>query len=55
MRVFLEAVPKESGCMQFTPKPKGSDMCECGHSLYSHYMCGSPQESRCLLCKVVSK
>lgn len=22
--------------------------CECGHGLYWHYMCGLPQESRCL-------
>jgi hypothetical protein len=47
----IDAVPKESGCMRFRPHPTGSTNCECSHSLYSHYMCGSPEESKCLVCK----
>jgi hypothetical protein len=50
---MIDRVPKESGCMSFTPKTPGSDECRCGHTLYQHYMCGSPEESRCLVCRVV--
>jgi hypothetical protein len=51
-KMRIDAVPRESGCMQFTPTrgPIGSDKCRCGHSLYEHYMCGDPRESRCLIC-----
>lgn len=38
--------------MSFTPKTPGSDKCKCGHVLTQHYMCGSPGESRCLVCRV---
>ena len=27
-----------------------SEICVCGHDLYSHYMCGLPENSRCLFC-----
>ena len=51
MRFILEAVPRESGCMSFTPDVAGSIRCKCGHTLYDHYMCGSPEESRCRVCR----
>lgn len=54
MRAMFDAVPKQSLCMQFTPYLVGSDMCKCGHTLYQHYMCGIPSESRCLVCRKIT-
>ena len=47
------ALPKgvTAPCMQFSPKVSGSDECKCGHSLFSHYMCGAPQDSYCMACR----
>lgn len=46
------AVPNQSRCMRFTPETPGAINCKCGHTLYAHYMCGIPEESRCLACRV---
>lgn len=30
---------------------KSGPMCECGHGMYGHYMCGAPSEMPCYTCK----
>lgn len=49
--MHVDAARDTGMCKQFHPKPAGSLNCKCGHTLYQHYMCGSPEESRCLACK----
>lgn len=49
-RVIIDAPPKTSGCMRFSPRLPGGLICKCTHSFYSHYQCGAPDETRCLAC-----
>jgi hypothetical protein len=37
-------------CKRFSPRVSGSSDCNCGHDLYSHYMCGDPRDSYCQTC-----
>lgn len=34
------------GTLNLDPAP----YCRCGHDMYSHYMCGTVEEMRCLRC-----